>query len=378
MKILVLAPETPLPPTSGSRLRTYHLARALGAVADVEIAALGPVPDGAGEPFSLRGVEHEATRMGALVRSLRRPYLAAKVDAPAAARLASEGRWDTVQAELPFMVPPATRAGAPIVLNTQNVEADVARSVAKIDPRHAHRLRWRWEARKTERFERIAVGVADAVCAISDEDAATFERWGARKVVIVPNGVDTTATAYAAPPAGSVLAYVGHFGYRPNVLAALELVEEVLPAVRAQDMAASALVVGREPPHELATRAGDAIEVTGEVPDVLPHLRRAAVLVLPIRAGGGSRLKILEAMAAGVPVVSTPLGVAGLDVRADEHFLLGESSRDLAAQAVRIVRDRALAGALSRSARELVERRYDWSVAARPLIELHDSLGGRR
>jgi glycosyltransferase involved in cell wall biosynthesis len=334
------------------------------------------VPEAAREPFALRGVEHRSTRLGALARSLRRPYLAARLDAPAAARVAAEGRWDTVQAELPFMVGAATHARAPIVVDTQNVEADVAASVAQLDPRLVHRARWRWEAWKTERFERRVVELADAVCAISDDDAATFERWGARRVVVVPNGVDAVATPYAPPGGGRVLAYVGHFGYRPNVLAALELVDSVLPAVREHEPEASALVVGRDPPAELAGRASAVVRVTGEVPDVRVHLRSAAALVVPIRAGGGSRLKILEAMATGVPVVSTGLGVAGLDVRAGDHFLHGETPRELAAQAVRVVRDPALADSISRAARALVETRYDWSVVARPLLELHASLGG--
>jgi glycosyltransferase involved in cell wall biosynthesis len=378
MKILVLAPETPVPPTSGSRQRTFHLARELAAAADVDVVALGRVPEDAREPFSLRAVEHRTTRFGALARSLRQPYLAAKVASPAAARLASAARWDTVQAELPFMVAAATHARAPIVLDTQNVETDVVATMAELEPRFLHRARWRWETRKTARFERRVVGIVDAVCAVSDADAATFERWGAQNVVVVPNGVDTATTAYQPPGEGPALAYVGHFGYRPNALAALELVDDVLPAVRAQGVEASALVVGRDPTPELVTRAGPAVEVTGEVPDVLVHLRRAAALVLPIRAGGGSRLKILEAMAAGVPVVSTKLGILGLDARDGEHFLLGETRGELAAQAVRVVRDRPLALALSRSARALVERRYDWSIVARPLIELHASLAERR
>jgi polysaccharide biosynthesis protein PslH len=356
----------------------YHLARELAAAADVDVAALGPVPADVRAPLSLQSIEHRATRIGALTRSLRRPYLAAKLDAPAASRLASQARWDSVQAELPFMVAAATHARAPIVLDTQNVEAEVAASVAELDPRRMHRVRWRWEARKTERFERNAVNIADAVCAISDDDAATFESWGARKIVVVPNGVDTARTSYAPPPGGSALAYVGHFGYRPNVLAALELIDAVLPAVRTSHEDATALIVGRDPPPELTGRASSIVDVTGEVPDVLVHLRRAAALIVPVRAGGGSRLKILEAMAAGVPVVSTRLGVAGLHVRADEHFLLGEAPRELAAQALRVIRDRALADSISRSARGLVESRYDWSVAARPLLELHASFGRLR
>lgn len=378
MKILILAPETPVPPTSGSRLRTFHLARALAAEADVEVAALGRVPDPVEAPFPLRALEHGVTRLGALARSLRRPYLAARLDAPAASQLAAEHRWHTVQAEVPFMFAAAAHARAPVVLNTQNVETEVAASVAAVEPRRLHRARWRWEARKTERFERSVIPAADAVCAVSDADAATFERWGARRIVVVPNGVDAEAIPYTPPQGGSVVAYIGYLGYRPNALGALELVDAVMPAVRAHVPGATAVVVGREPPPELVARDGDAVHVTGGVPDVLVHLRRAAALVLPIRAGGGSRLKVLEAMAAGIPVVSTGVGVAGLDVRPDDHFLLGETPHELAAQAVRIIGDRSLAETISRAARAFVESRYDWAVTARPLIELHAELGAAR
>jgi glycosyltransferase involved in cell wall biosynthesis len=138
--------------------------------------------------------------------------------------------------------------------------------------------------------------------------------------------------------------------------------------------AARARIVGRDPTPRLRDRHGGAVQITGTVPDVLPHLRAAGVLVLPLRSGGGTRLKVLEAMAAGVPVVSTPLGVEGLAVRDGEHVLIGRSAADLAELAARVLRDRALAVALSRAGRALVERTYDWAVVARPLIELHHRL----
>jgi glycosyltransferase involved in cell wall biosynthesis len=114
------------------------------------------------------------------------------------------------------------------------------------------------------------------------------------------------------------------------------------------------------------------------VDNVLPHLRAARVTVLPIRAGGGTRLKALEALAAGVPLVATPFAVGGLGLRDEEHVLLGERPADLAAQTLRVLDDDALADRLSRAGRALVERRFDWPQVARPLVELHHELADRR
>ena len=375
-RVLILTGETPLPATSGLRQRTLHLARALGAAFEVEILALGDVPAASGEPFTLRGVPHRRPRGLALAASLRQPYQAAKVRSRAAERQAASTSWTSVQTEVPFLAPVARAAGAPLVVDAQNVESDVLATLANAERRPVHRARWRWEAAKTERFERAIVRAAAAVCATSDEDAAALERLGASRVLLVPNGVDTAAVAHAPLAASSELLYVGHYGYRPNALAALELVDDVLPRVRAACAGATATIVGREPARGLRERARDGVRVTGAVDDVLPYLRAARALVVPLRSGGGTRLKVLEALAAGVPVVSTRLGVQGLGLTDGEHVLLGEAPAELAAATVRVLSDDALAKRLSEQGRRLVEQRYDWSVVARPLVELHDSLAG--
>jgi glycosyl transferase family 1/glycosyl transferase family 4 len=369
VKILQLAVETPVPPTSGARLRMLHLARQLAGEADVEVVALGEA-DGAGEPFSLRGVPHETGRWSALAGSLRRPYMAAKLDSTALREVAATAQPDTVQAEFPYLVPAALAAGAPVVLSTQNVESEVLVSLAEADPRPLHRRRWAWEARKTARFEADAARSVAAVAATSDHDAEVFEGWGAARVVVVPNGVDTNAIAHRAPPAGAELVYLGQYGYRPNVLAARELAEQILPRVPG----ATVRLVGRDPGPEVERLAAPAVTVTGEVADPIAELRHARALVVPLRSGGGTRLKVLEALAAGTPVVSTAFGVAGLDVRDGEHVLIGETPEELAALAARVVADDALATGLSARGRELVERSYDWSIVARPLVELHQEL----
>jgi glycosyltransferase involved in cell wall biosynthesis len=375
MNLLVLAPETPVPPISGSRLRTLHLARELAKAFDVTMAVLGSAPLNANEPFDLVGIPHEGSRAKALVRSFGgRPYLAAKLHSAAAARFARNGQWHAVQAELPYTVPAALNAGRPVVLNTQNVETQILHALATTERAALRRVRWRWEAAKTERFERETVRAAAAVCAVSEDDAEALERLGARRVVVVDNGVDTAARTYREPTSNPLLVYIGHFGYRPNALAARELVNEILPAVRAELPRAALRLVGRAPDAWLE-RPRPNVEVAGEVDDVLPHFHAAGVFIVPLRAGGGTRIKILEAMAAGAPVVATPVAVAGLDVRDGEHVLLGTSPAELSALAARVLTDRSLALGLTAAARKLVETRYDWSVVARPLVEIYDRLG---
>jgi polysaccharide biosynthesis protein PslH len=373
VKILQVAAETPVPPTSGVRLRVLHLARQLAGAAELEVLALGEAEAADSEPFSLRGIPHDTGRARALAGSLVRPYMAAKLDSRGLRNAVAASRADTVQAEFPYLVAAALGAGAPVVLSAHNVESEVMASLGDADPRPLHRRRWAWEARKTRRLEAAAARAVDAVAVTSDHDAEAFEALGARRVVLVPNGVDTGAIEHRAPASGAELAYVGHYGYRPNALAARELAEEILPRVPG----AGLRLVGRDPGPEVERLAGPAVTVTGEVEDAVAELRTARALVVPLRSGGGTRLKVLEALAAGTPVVSTSFGVAGLEVRHGREALIGETPEELAELAGRVIADDALAASLSAGGRRLVEERYDWSVVARPLIEVHGELAGR-
>jgi len=377
MKILVLAGESPVPATSGIRLRVLHLSRGLARAGEVTVGVLGEVGAGHDEPFAMVAAGSARSRLLSLVTAVRRPYDVAKHDAPGMHRLAAGGGWDVVQAELPYLLPAAGDAGAPVVLDAHNVESDVLRTLAEREPRRLRRTRLGWEARKTDRFERSGLRTVRAVAATSDEEAAAFERMGAREVVVVPNGVDASAIAFSPPGAGSRVVYAGHFGYRPNALAGLELATEVLPRLRERVPDAHVALIGRDPGPELQELAGEGVTVTGPVADVLPHLRAGRVTVVPLRAGGGTRLKVLEAMAAGVPVVSTPFGVAGLDIRDGETVLLGDTPAELAEAAERVIGDDALALRLATAARRLVERAYDWPVVVAPLLDLHLRLAGR-
>jgi glycosyltransferase involved in cell wall biosynthesis len=370
VRSLVVAPEPPLPATSGLRLRTLHLARQLATIAEVDVVALGEAPR-IEERFTLVGIPHTRGKLQSALTSFRRPYLAARVRSRRMDDWIRARGWDTVQAEFPFTVASALHADAPVVLDAHNVEGDVVRGFHAAEQRVLPRMRWRWEAAKTNRLERAAVARVDAVCATSSGDAEKLEALGARRVVVVPNGVDTESIEFTEREPSRTLLYVGDFRYRPNVAAARELADDVFPQVRRAVPDATLILVGRDAPPLFRA---PGVEVHSSVPDVLPFLRRAAAVVVPVRVGSGTRLKVLEALAAGVTVVSTRFGVAGLELQPEREFLVGETADELAEQSVRLLRDDALALRIARAGRAVAEAKYDWRVVARPLLDLHREL----
>jgi glycosyltransferase involved in cell wall biosynthesis len=242
--------------------------------------------------------------------------------------------------------------------------------------RALYTLKWlamlRWEAAAARRFDRAVVVSA------SERDA--LRRSDPRLAVsIVENGVDATALApLPEPPVADTLLFVGTFTYRPNVDAALLLVREIFPLVRRAVPAARLLLVGHEPPEAVRALAREpGVSLAGALPDVNPAYERAAVAVAPLRAGGGTRLKILEAMALGRPVVSTRIGAEGLAVVDHDHLLLSDTPGDFAASVARLLGDRPLRVRLAANARRLVEARYDWARPGDALLDVYRGLAAR-
>ena len=196
---------------------------------------------------------------------------------------------------------------APDVLanDAPDVLTGVKQSLAAVDSRPAMRPWWRFEAVKARRVESSAARSASAVTVPTDADAATFERLGARRVVVVLNGVDLQGIEHRLPPPGAHIVLIGYFAWRPNAEAGLELCREIVPRIRARVASARVTLVGAMPPPELLAQAGPAVELAGGVEATLPYLRAARVTVMPVRAGGGSRMKVLEALAVTGNMVQT-------------------------------------------------------------------------
>jgi len=218
-------------------------------------------------------------------------------------------------------------------------------------------------------YEDNALQRFDGILTVSDADSETFHRLYpdvcVKPMWVIPTGVDTD---YFAPdgtsPSGPRLVFTGSMDWLPNEDAMLYFCREVLPLIRAEEPRARLTIVGRTPTPAVRALADEHIEVTGTVADVRPFVRRASVYVVPLRIGGGTRLKIFEAMAMGQAVVSTTVGAEGLPITGGEHALIADGPRAFADAVLSLLRDSRRREALATAARKLVVDHHDWSVAA--------------
>jgi glycosyltransferase involved in cell wall biosynthesis len=241
------------------------------------------------------------------------------------------------------------------------------------------RLRLRASLALTRRYERIMYRGFERVVVLAASDQRTLNALDpSLPVAVIPLGVNLV-DAPRRPVGSHEIVFVGNFAYAPNVMAALSLANDVLPRVLASIPDARLALVGADPPSEVAALASNCVEVTGLVPDVQPYLGRAQAFVAPIGAGAGAKNKILEALAAGLPVVTTPLGCEGFAVNAGEHLLIGTTAAEIADATVRILRDSSLADRLGAAGRQLVRARYTWpDIVARYEMLYEDVIAGRR
>jgi glycosyltransferase involved in cell wall biosynthesis len=253
-----------------------------------------------------------------------------------------------------------------IVITHHNVESDLYAQRATVEPWMMRALLGR-EARKLVALERRLGREAAMNVVVSETDATRLQALvpGARTAV-VPNGVDTDffrADTRVSPRAKS-LVFVGGMDWYPNRLAMEWLAAEIWPQLAKNDADRTMTVVGREPPARLldAAAADSRLRVTGFVDDVRSYISSSAIYVCPIRAGGGTRLKILDALSMGRPLVSTALGVSGLGLVEGRHFLRAETAEEFVSQISRLERDADLRAALGRNGRSVVEERYSWSI----------------
>ena len=393
MRVAVVDSDLPYPPTSGKRLRSLHLMLPLAKRHQLTYVCRGragsPEAKTAVEFLRDHGVEPVLyedvlprksgpgfyARLAANLLSAR-PYSVGSMLGPglraAVAEHAVPGRADLAYFEWPGLaeaLPPGTTL--PRMVDAHNVETLIWQRYHETERSRLRRWYVKGQWRKFERFERRVFGAATRVVAVSDADADLMRaQFGVECVDVVENGIDRAAFENVEGERdANTIVFLGSFDWRPNLDAVELLLRDIFPRVRQRCPAARLRLVGRRAPEWLAERIRGClgVELHADVPDVRPYLAESGVMVVPLRIGGGSRLKILEALACGLPVVSTAVGAEGLRLRAGEDYVAAEGTEGLAAALCAAIREPERVREMARRARGFVLDEYDWAAQAERL-----------
>ena len=392
MHVLVLTPQLPYPPHQGTTIRNYNLLAGLARHHQVAMLSfLGPGDD-LSQATPLTDLCEATYTFPQPRRSTRQrlwntftspwPDMAHRLATPAFGRkllrLLRAHSVDVIQFEGIEMIPYLRTlishrdvlGGLPrLVFDDHNAEHVLQRRFLQTDLRTP--ARWplalysliQWQ--KLKRYEAWACRQVDAVIAVSDEDADALQRIvPGLQVTVVPNGVDISIYAAFSGPKAALgphnLVFTGTMDFRPNVDAAIWFCRRVLPRIQRHVPSARFYIVGQRPhPRVLELQNQPGVEVTGAVPDQMPYIGGATVFVIPMRGGGGTRLKVLEAMAMRRAIVSTSMGCSGFPVAHGSEVLLADGETAFAQEVVGLLQNPARREALGEAAFSFA-RRYDW------------------
>jgi sugar transferase (PEP-CTERM/EpsH1 system associated) len=390
MRILWLKTDLLLPLDKGGKLRTWHLMRHLARRHDITYLAFAEPDTPAAD---VEGMQEVAAHVTTVPRtdppkgSLRfyadaalhlvdpLPYAVGKYRSREYGRrlrdLLATKTFDLIVCDFLFpAVNLPTRLPCPAVMFTHNVESEIWRRHAETKTGTLGRILYGMQYRRMLRYEERALRRFDGILAVSNADRETFARLypGAIRepAHVVPTGVDTNFfEAHESEPASRRLVFTGSMDWLPNEDAMEYFCRDILPLIRAEEPDVTLSIVGRAPTPAVKKLAdANGVEVTGRVDDVRPYMKDAAVYIVPLRIGGGTRLKIFEAMAMGKAVVSTTVGAEGLPVTNGDHVMLADEPHTFCRSVVGLLRDLDRRRQLERAARALVIERYDWSAVA--------------
>jgi glycosyltransferase involved in cell wall biosynthesis len=386
MKVLFVCTESPLPCHGGAALRSWGLMRSVASFAEVGIVTLLRSP---AERNALNNLAAICTR----------------VESVAATRTAWRKGRDWIRAQVtgtPYLVQSArdrrlqrrlTKLIAewrPDIVQAETIGA--AAYLSSIDSNRVRRLysahnvehrmgvaasRHESAMRRMQVFEQAVAGDCDAVLAVSAEEAAWFQHH-ARRVEVVPNALFVGEQRYLAPSLrrGQSVIFAGRLDYDANIEAAEILARQVIPLLRQRLPEVRCIIAGRNPPARVRALTGSGVSVLADPDDMATVLDQAGVLLSPLKSGAGSRLKLIEAAACGVPIVATPFSAEGLALGAGHDYLDGNTPAALADAAIRVLTDTRLADQLATRARQAVERHHDFDQLRPAIRNLYEDLAG--
>jgi glycosyltransferase involved in cell wall biosynthesis len=400
MKLVWLSHFIPFPPRGGSRQRSFNLIRHISAKYETHLVALnmqGETQERAAEyaselrkycaeveiwdpPYRWRGARWWAQLMLSPLyhhpygsRALWSPELSRRWEGFLAKHPGALVHFDSIDLALYF--PPV--AGFRKVLNHHNCESAMAERRAAKEPNPLKRAYLRGQARKLRRLEQETCHQFDVNLTVSELDTQTLQaRNPGAHCHVVENGTDTE---YFHPsesaPEPNTLIFAGSLDWYPNVAGLQYFIREIWPIFKQKCPGIRLFLAGRNPTPAVVqlAQSDPAIELIADPEDIRPWIWRASVFICPIIDGGGTRLKILDALAMGKPVVSTTVGCEGLRVNHGEQVMVADALEDFASQVLRLLDDDVLRRRLAANGCALVERTYDWDVVGRHLDQAYDS-----
>jgi len=402
VKILWVKANRLLPVRNGGNIRSYHILRQLASRHEVTLLSYYPgAPDAEYEAELRRefpGAIALCTKKQDLTGwrrdidyllhlSSQTPYVIRRFACPPVQEMLKgwfqQGRFDVAVCDFPHPAVNFPKNPAiPSVLFQHNVEAEIWRRHAETESNPIKKRLYGVEFNKMLRYEQQTVRQFHHVIAVSENDRELMSAWVKKShISVVPTGVDLQQYQPEVSPraVGPLVMFVGAMDWEPNADAVEYFCQKIWPSILAQVPSARFRIVGRNPIPRVRRLASDSVEVTGSVPSVLDHLREAAVVVVPLRIGGGTRLKIYEAMAAGKAVVSTSIGAEGLDVHHGTDVMLADDPGAFAEATISLLLDGELRRGYEREAAKLAAK-YDWSAIGERFADVLEMVArsGRR
>lgn len=398
MRVLMLTQVVPNPPDAGPKVKTHYVLRTLAREHSIELLTFARNPAEVEAAEGLKGWCERVTVVPLRRRRALEPFYAARgwlggtpfliarddrraMSAAIRQRLAAGGI-DVLHADQVSMAQYlrlADGTGVRTVFDAHNAVWELVCELAPRQPTPIHRLAAELEWRLLRGFERRLFQASNLTLAVSERDHAALASDGAAdaRTAIVPIGVEVEGTHFAPPPPDARhLLSVATMHYPPNAEAIRWFRDEIWPRIGPTNAGPAVDIVGTRPPDDLVRwgTADQRVAVHGYVANLDELYRRAAVFIVPLRSGSGVRVKVLEAMARGVPVVSTSIGVEGLEVRHGEQLLIADTTQDFARAVGQLLDAPERRSALAEAARACVLERYDWRRCNRPVLAAYSDL----
>lgn len=400
MRILFIAPRLPLPADTGGKIRTFNLLKQISRNHSVDLVTFSFDSEDERHILGFRemGIEvklvpapkDNALWKATIVLLSALPYSVSKYDskemAKAIVAMKAAKNYNLVHFDHIHMAQYVRCVeGIPCVLDEHNVEYKILERCGNVEKSAWKRQLYSQQASKMKQFESRTIPHYSACTAVSQDDVNILKELTGENIPVhvLPNGVDTeffTSSGSQPQQEEDALVFTGSMDWLPNDDAVVFFCREVLPLIWEQNANVKFYIVGKSPSavvRELAQK-DPRIVVTGRVEDVRTYIQRAKIFVVPIRIGGGTRLKILEAMSMQKAVISTTVGAEGIAHTKDVDIVLGDTPREFAQQVIVLLQDQRKREALGAAARKLVLEKYDWRIIGKRLNRIYEDITNAR